>query len=84
MVQVYRNSCPKADALPGCATPRTAGLLGVWGVLSNPKKGNESRSKPIRCYESPEIVPKYVSHLFTSTPPRIPGAPLSITGRART
>lgn len=53
-------SVPKTDALPGCATPRTAKALrrgadnSASGDASNGKEGNETEPAGA---QSPEIVP---------------------------
>jgi len=55
-----RLSAPKADALPGCATPRTAVSLGnaaVDGNPSEPVRGNERQDEARTGNGSPGIIP---------------------------
>jgi hypothetical protein len=55
-----RQSAPKADALPGCATPRPAVSLGIATEKGKPGRavrGNERRNAARTGVSTPGIVP---------------------------
>src|SRR5690606_1446983 len=57
-----REGAPKADALPGCATPRTAEALRFPADLTQAERGvrgNERRNAAGTGAESPGIVPNH-------------------------
>gem|GEM_PF-5725900 len=58
-----RPSAPKADALPGCATPRRL-VSGGFAGSCQPREWNKRAPSGHNGHESPEIVPQYFLFLF--------------------
>jgi hypothetical protein len=67
--QAERFSAPKADALPGCATPRAAVSLGIArekGNRARQFRGNERRNAARTGAETPEYFPNRVTRLLNA------------------